>query len=80
MKNLFKILTPGILILFTVLWVAGIVIMLIYTTDLFTKNIFRAKFISADIQLIVSILMVVIFHIFYWKNRKKYTDNELNEK
>ncbi len=72
MNNLFKILTPKLLILFTVLWALGIIVMLIYTTDLFTQNIFQKKFISANIQLIVMSILVIAFHIFYWKNLKKY--------
>ncbi len=72
MDNLFKILTPKLLILFTVLWALGVIVMLIYSTDLFTKNIFQEKFISANIQLIVSAIVVVAFHIFYWRNIKKY--------
>ncbi len=72
MNNLFKILTPKLLILFTILWALGITVMLIYTTDLFTQSIFQEKFISANIQLMVTTILVVAFHIFYWKNLKKY--------
>jgi hypothetical protein len=56
------------MILFTLLWLLGIILLTLSTTDLFSESFFQKKYLMIYFLMIGSTLKIVKLYINYWKN------------
>jgi hypothetical protein len=57
------------LILFTLLWFVGIILLTLSTTDLFTESFFQKKYVMIYFLIIGSTIATGKLYFNYWKNK-----------
>ena len=66
------------LILFTFLWLLGIILVMLSTTNLFTESFFQRKYIMIYFLIIGSTITIGMLYINYLKNKRRnsYSNDE----
>ena len=59
------------LILFTLLWFVGILLLTLSTTDFFTENFFQKKYVMTYFLMIGSTITTGKLYFNYWKNKNQ---------
>ena len=67
-RNFIKNPTIKNLILFTLLWFVGILLLTLSTTDLFTESFFQKKYVIIYFLMIGSTIATGKLYFNYWKN------------
>ena len=57
------------LVLFTLLWFVGILLLTLSTTDLFTESFFQKKYVMIYFLIIGSTIATGKLYFNYWKNK-----------
>jgi hypothetical protein len=57
------------LILFTLLWFIGTVLLILSTTDVFSNSFFQKKYMMLYFLMICSTIMVIKLYLNYWKQK-----------
>jgi hypothetical protein len=68
-RNFIKNPTIKNLILFTLLWFVGILLLTLSTTDLFTESFFQKKYVIIYFLMIGSTIATGKLYFNYWKNK-----------
>lgn len=68
-RNFIKNPSTNNLILFSLLWLAGILLLILSTTDLFTESFFQKKYIMIHFLMIGSTIATGKLYFNYWKNK-----------
>ena len=58
------------LLLFTGIWLLGIVLSTLAMTDLFTESFFQKNYIMSYFMMLLSITAIAKLYRNYWKNKK----------
>jgi hypothetical protein len=76
-KSFIKYPTKKAVISFTALWFIGFTLLLLASTDLFTENPFKAKYLVVNFIMLVSTLFMLLLHINFQKNKSIKNDLKL---
>lgn len=57
------------LILFTLFWFVGIILLILSTTDLFTESFFQKKYVMIYFLMTGSTITIGKLYFNYWKNK-----------
>lgn len=68
-RNFIKNPSKKDLILFTSLWLLGIILLTLSTTDLFTESFFQKKHVIIYFLMIGSTVTIGKLYFNYWKNK-----------
>lgn len=68
------------IILFTSLWLLGIVLLVLSTTDLFTETFFQNKYAMIHLLMLGSTFAMGKFHLNYWTYKRVDAHLKLREK
>lgn len=74
-RNFIKNPSKKNLILFTLFWLVGILLLTLSTTDLFTESFFQKKHIVIYFLMIASTITIVKVYFKYWNNQNLNSDS-----
>ena len=71
-RNLINNPTKKNLIIFTIIWALGIILLILSMSNLLTENIFKGKYVMIYFLIIASTLPVFKMYNNYFKNKKSH--------